>query len=156
MMSVQIEKINGFADDKAACGVFTKRITFEGGVVGTFVSTILVHGNEGEDNQTYLRDIFGISTGKLEESRGGLLEVLKDSGEACRLYIEQRSLDVSFVNALVYKNAFYVDRYKDRVRVWAFSSGKSMEVGFNLGSGPILPGQIFLTGTEQILSTFDT
>jgi len=153
---IQIEKINGLADDKAACGIFTKRITFEGGVVGTIVSTILVRGGEGEDFQTYLRDIFEISTQKLEDGNGKPLEVLKEAGEACRSYIEQRSLDVSFVNALVYKSAFYVGRYKSGVRVWVFAKHKSLELTFDYGSGLLAPSQIFLIGTEKFFSTFDT
>lgn len=155
-MPIQIEKINGLADEKAACGIFTKRITFEGGVVGTIVSTILVHGGEGEDSQTYLRDIFEISTQKLEEGNGKPLEVLKEAGEACRFYIEQRNLNVSFVNALVYKNAFYVGRYKDGVRVWVFAQNKSLELTFDYGSGLLKPSQIYLIGTEKFFSTFDT
>lgn len=155
-MPIQIEKINGLADEKAACGIFTKRITFEGGIVGTIVSTILVHGGEGEDSQTYLRDIFEISTQKLEDGGGKPLEVLKEAGEACRFYIEQRSLNVSFVNALVYKNAFYVGRYKDGVRVWVFAQQKSLELTFDYGSGLLTPSQIFLIGTEKFFSTFDT
>ncbi len=155
-MPIQIEKINGLADEKAACGIFTKRITFEGGVVGTIVSTILVHGGEGEDSQTYLRDIFEISTQKLEDGAGKPLEVLKEAGEACRLYIEQRNLNVSFVNALVYKNAFYVGRYKNGVRVWVFAQHKSLELTFDYGSGLLQASQIFLIGTEKFFSTFDT
>jgi hypothetical protein len=155
-MHIQIEKINGLADEKAACGIFTKRITFEGGVVGTIVSTILVHGGEGKDSQTYLRDIFEISTQKLEDGNGKPLEVLKEAGEACRFYIEQRNLNVSFVNALVYKNAFYVGRYKDGVHVWVFAQHKSLELTFDYGSGLLASSQIFLIGTEKFFSTFDT
>lgn len=155
-LPIQIEKINGLADEKAACGIFTKRITFEGGTVGTIVSTILVRGGEGEDSQTYLRDIFEISTKSLEEGIGGPLEILKEAGEACRSYIEQRNLDASFVNALIYKNAFYVGRYKDVVRVWVFVHQKSLELTFNYGSGLLQPSQVFLIGTEKFFSTFDT
>ncbi len=155
-ISVGIEKIHGQADSNAACGIFTKRITFEGGVVGTIVSTILVLGSEGDDNQTYLRDIFELSAEKLENGDGKPLEVLKEAGEACRSYIEQRNLNVSFVNALVYKNAFYFGRYKEDVRIWVFAGKNSSELKFEYGSGLLNPTQIFLIGTQKFFLTFDT
>jgi len=155
-ISVGIEKIHGSADSNAACGIFTKRITFEGGITGTIVSTILVLGGEVEDNQTYLRDIFEISAQKLENGNGKPLVVLKEAGEACRSYIEQRNLNVSFVNALVYKNAFYFGRYKESVRIWLFAGKDSLELKFEYGSGLLNPSQIFLIGTEKFFATFDT
>ncbi len=155
-ISVGIEKICGQADSNAACGVFTKRITFENGVVGTIVSTILVSGGDGDDKQTYLRDIFEISAQKLENGDGKPLTVLKEACESCKAYIEQRSLEVSFVNALIYKNAFYCGRYKENVHIWVFEGSNSSELKFEYGSGLLMPAQIFLIGTEKFFSTFDT
>src|SRR3989344_7451291 len=153
-LSLQIEKILGQASDNAACGVFTNRISLADGNMATIVSCISVKDEKASDLTIFIKDIFEIITKKAEGVEAGILEALKVSHDACRGYIETRNLDVSFVNALFYKGACYITRYKDRVKVWVYEPEKSEEIGFEYGSGPLKANQVYLVATEKFVDTF--
>lgn len=153
-VSLKIEKILGQAGDKSACGVFTNRISLADGSLAMIISCISVKDDAG-DLAIFIKDIFEIITKKVEGVESGILEALKVSHDACRQYIETRNLDVAFVNALFYKNACYITRYKDRVKVWVYEPEKSEEIGFEYGSGPLKANQIYLVATEKFVDTFN-
>ena len=154
---LQIEKITGIGQKNAACGVFVGRITLGDGTLGTLVSCILA---EGADNDAgdLLRDIFELSTKKLENSQGGSLKAVKVAHDACRQYAQdnQKNLKVSFVLAFFYESACYIARHADKIKIFVFEPPKSIEIKFEEGSGPLKPGQIYLIATEKFLPIFDS
>jgi len=155
-LSLQIEKITGLADEKSACSVFTKRITLADNTVGTFVSCVLISVNDGQDIQTLLKDIFEISSKKIEAIEAGLLEAIKSAGDACYDYVQGKEVEISFVHAFFYKEACYLDRRESKVKIFLYEFPKSEEVTFEYGSGLVKPGQIYLIATDSLLSIFDS
>ena len=154
-MSLQIEKISGQSGGGRACEVFTSRISLVDGNLATIVSCILVKDAKSSDLQIFVRDIFEIFTKKIEGAQGGILDALRLAGDACREYIKTRNLDASFVHVLFYKNACYIARYGNEVKVWVYEPEKSEEITFEYGSGLPAFGQIYLVATNKFVSTFD-
>lgn len=154
-MSLQIEKISGQSGGGRACGVFTNRISLADGNLAMIVSCILVKDAKGSDLQIFVRDIFEIFTKKIEGAQPGILDALRLAGDACREYIKTRNLDASFVQVLFYKNACYIARYGNEVKVWVYEPEKSEEITFEYGSGLLKFGQIYLVATNKFVSTFD-
>src|SRR3989339_509486 len=106
---LQIEKITGIGQKNAACGVFVGRITLGDGTLGTLVSCILAEGADN-DAADLLREIFELSTNKLENSQSGSLKAVKVASDACREYAkdEQKGLKVSFALAFFYESVCYI------------------------------------------------
>lgn len=154
-VSLQIEKISGQSSGGNVCGVFTNRISLADGRVVTIVSCILAKDTKGSDLQIFVRDIFEISTKKIEGAETGILDALRLAHDVCREYIETRNIDISFVHALFYKNACYIARYRDEVKAWVYEPEKSEEITFEYGSGLLRSGQIYLIATNKFVSTFD-
>ena len=154
-LSLKIEKITGQASETSACSVFTKKITLSDQTLGTVVSLVKIADGSG-DLATILRDIFELSTKKLEatDSDQGILAAVRMSGEAIREYVGE-GLKLNFVLAFFYKDVCYIAREGQEVKILVFDPPKQVEITFEHGSGPIKTGQIYLIATEKFLSLFD-
>lgn len=162
---LQIEKIAGVAAKNVACGVFLRRITLGDGTIGTLILSILAQGTDNSDE--LLRDIFELSTKKLETAQSASLSAVEIARDSSRGYILDRQatqssqadsqdmLEISFVLAFFYKDACYLTRYGTNIKIFVFEKDQSAEITFEQGSGPIRPGQLYLIATEKFLSLFD-
>ncbi|MEK7581663.1 MAG: hypothetical protein AAB512_05265 [Patescibacteria group bacterium] len=153
-LKIKVEKITGLANDKFSTAVFTKRVTLDG-TVGTFVSLIFTKQGEGT-RQNLGSDIFEVTAKKLEEDEGGVLEKLKKGRERALNLTSDAGVEISFANCLFYKNACYIVRFGDKVKIWVFRAPDGREIKFEDGSGHVVPGQLFLLASEKFFSSFDT
>lgn len=148
-----IQKIAGKSDDKAAVGVFNKRINLSDGTEGTFLSCFVVADSGVADSQVLLSDVFDLATKKIEESTAPL-EAVKAAAGACEDFGTRDEVKLSFAILLFWSEACYIGRGGDDVKVLVFP--KKTEIKFNFGSGPVKDGQIYLVATGKFLSIFDT
>lgn len=153
-LSLQIEKITGTASGDAASSVFSSRVSFADGSVGTLVSCILVLG-KSPDVGGIIKDIFDVALRKFEQAESGSLETLKSAVKFSRDSVLQGELDVSFVHALFYKNAVYIGKSGERVKIFVYEPPKSVELTFEFGSGPVKADQLYLLATEKFFASFD-
>lgn len=151
----QIEKIIGISDEDASCGVFTKKVTLFDKSVANVISVICIYKMLPKDAGEHLRQIFELTCERLEESEGSVLEILKNAREKSESYVQSLNIEVSFVNVAFYKNACYLVRLGDKVKVEVFEADKSHQLKIQDGSGPVRNKQIYIFGTEKFFSTFD-
>ena len=154
-VNLQIEKITGQANDAACCGVFSSRVSFGDGTIGTLVSCILVKGAGSSDGAKQVKEIFDLANKKLEGAQSGSLDILKRAGEISKEYTSSKNLDASFSLILFYKSASYIFRSGSKVKVWVYLGAGAQELSFENGSGHLKEGQIILIATEKFLSSFD-
>ncbi len=156
-LPLKIEKIAGNPSENSACGVFSKRITLVDGSIGTYVGCVLLKDGKDEDLSILLRDIFELSTNKLESAGlgDGILEAVELCGEATHDYLAPKNLQVSFTHTFFYKNVAYIGRRGDAIRVLVFEPPQEAEIKFESGSGPVRAGQLMLMATEKFLEKFD-
>lgn len=152
--TIQTEKITGHIGEENASGVFSARVSFEDGSVGTFVSCILVKGRNEEGLSAQVKDIFDIANKKLEGAGAGSLKVLQEAGEASKSLIETHNLKSSFAQVLFYKNASYFFRSGDKVKIFVYRGDEAQEISFEHGSGHIKDKQVFVLGTDKFFSNF--
>src|SRR3989344_1658615 len=154
-VNLQIEKITGQANDVACCGVFSSRVSFGDGSIGTLVSCILVKGAGSSDGAKQVKEIFDLANKKLEGAQTGSLDALVKAGEISKEYNSSKNLDASFSLILFYKSASYIFRSGSKVKVWVYFGASAQELSFENGSGHLKEGQIILIATEKFLSSFD-
>lgn len=156
-LPLKIEKIAGLSGDATACGVFSKRITLVDGTIGIIASCVLIKNGKDDDLTTLLKDIFELSTKKLESAGqgGGILDAVGLCGDATRDYLQSKHLEVSFAHTFFYKNVAYIAKFGNAVRIFVFAPPGEAEIKFERGSGPVKEGQIFLVATEKFLEKFD-
>jgi len=154
--SFKIEKITGAHGENSASGVFRRRLTFgDGERGGELVSCILIAGEAGGDLGVVLGDIFELAIKRLEDSGEDILESLQLALESGREYGAGKALEVSFIHCFFYKDACFVCRLGDKVSLLSFNRDKTGAINVQLGSGPIVDGQIFLVATRKFLDIFD-
>ncbi|OGE04414.1 hypothetical protein A3F45_00750 [Candidatus Curtissbacteria bacterium RIFCSPHIGHO2_12_FULL_41_17] len=156
-LPLKIEKIAGLSGDSTACGVFSKRITLVDGTIGIIASCVLIKNGKEDDLATLLKDIFELSTKKLESAGlgDGILDAVGLFGDATRDYLQSKHLEVSFAHTFFYKNVAYIAKFGNAVRIFVFAPPREAEIKFESGSGPVKEGQIFLVATEKFLEKFD-
>ena len=165
--SLKIENITGQASRDIACGVFNKKITLANGEQGTLVACVLIKNGQDVDIQILLKDIFELSSKKLEDAQDRILESVESARDACRQHLPERQTSepqasqdlqkpqVSFALLFFYKDVCYIARHDQNFKIFVFEPPKSLEITFEEGSGPIKIGQIYLISTEKFLSIFD-
>lgn len=153
---MKVEKITGTAGESGAVSVFNKNIAVGDGAMGTLVGCVLLKSEDGGDVAAIGRDIFELSTAKLEGAKGSLLEAVKGISAATLNLVSGSKLQADFVYTLFYKNVCYIGRHGEGVKLLVFEPPKSTEITFESGSGPVAPGQVYLLATEKFLSFFDT
>lgn len=154
-LNFQIEKIAGLASESTECGVVNKKIILQSGEIGNLVCCILVRGAEDSQSQIIIRDIFEIAERKLDGSDGPILDLLKSFLTNSRSYLDGQGAEVSFVSAFFYKEACYVVRLGEDVKLLVYSGSNKAEITFETGSGPVKAGQTYLIATDNFLSLFD-
>lgn len=152
---LQIEKITGTGSKNVSSGIFVARIPIEDGALGNLVSCILVNDPGGQDAQVTARDIFEIATKKLEGARGGALECLLAAKDGAIDYLKAQGAVASFVHLTFYKSAAYIARQGNNVKIFVARGGKSGEITFDHGSGPVEAGQLYLVATDEFVKSFD-
>ncbi|MCR4324726.1 MAG: hypothetical protein NUV69_03485 [Candidatus Curtissbacteria bacterium] len=152
--SIHVEKVTGLPGEGVACRVFTTKVSIAD-FVGTVVSCIYVVGKEAESSEV-LSDVFDLSVKKLEEGEDGVLSALKQTSANVRSYLAGKDLELHFATVVFYQGAAYICRFGESVKVFVFSPPKSSELTFEVGSGRVGSGQIYLLATEAFLSLFDT
>ena len=155
-LRLQIEKITGLPSERRACGVFVGRVTLGDSADGTIVTCILIEDGKTEDLTTYQNDLFEIVSKKLEGVGSGILEVLRLCLANCQDYIAGKGIEVSFAILVFAKGACYIGRSGRAIAILVFKQGAFSEIKFEFGSGPTIPGQIYLVATDSLLSFFDT
>src|SRR3989338_7675575 len=154
-VNLQIEKITGQANDAACCGVFSSRVSFGDGTIGTLVSCILVKNAGSEGGAEQVKEIFDLANKKLEGAQTGSLDILVKAGEISKEYNSSKNLDASFSLILFYKSVSYIFRSGSKVKVWVYLRASAQELSFENGSGHLKEDQIILIATEKFLSSFD-
>ena len=152
--NLRIEKVTGKSEPGKVCYIFSNRVSLADSSVGTMVACILAEGDEvGADIGKTISEIF---IKKLESADGGYLEHLENALEDVKRFAGESSIDISLVNAFFLENVCYITKFSGGVKIFAFDPPKSMEIDFEAGSGPIMPGQIYVIATDAFLKTFDT
>lgn len=154
-LTFQIEKIAGQAREDAECAVFNKKIILADGQVGNLVCCLLVRNSAAAQAQVVTCGIFEIAQRKLDDAEGPLLEVLKSVLDSARAYLDSQEAVVSFIIVLFYKNACYVVRLGEEVRLVLFSGSEKAQIDFESGSGPVAEGQTYLAATDKFLEHFE-
>ena len=146
---LQIEKLTGVATGEIASSVFSARITLLDGSLASLASCIFV-GNAGSgDAQNLARDIFEITSKKLEGAQGPLLEDLASARETVGSHIKSQEADASFVHIVFWRQAAYIVRHGKAVKVYISKGSAAGEISFESGSGPAENGQIYLAATDE-------
>ena len=152
-MSLHIEKITGKPAGDVACGTFSKKVALADSSEGTLASCIFIKAGDGADLGEATGDIFEIALKKLEMADGGVLAALSAAAKLAQNFRE--GLEVNLVHVLFARDVCYIVRTGDKVKLLVFDPPKSVEIKFESGSGPVLPGQIYLLATEAFLAIFD-
>lgn len=154
-INLLVEKIAGAPRGNYYCAVFNKKVNLVSGDLGTLAGCILARGDDGEAIAAASRDVFDLFPKKLEISEEGILEILESAREAASKYLAGQDYQISFVFAFFFKDACYIVRFGDLVKVSVFDPPKSSEITFEAGSGPVAGGQLHLIATEKFLENFD-
>lgn len=158
-MNFKVEKVSGAFGEKYACGVFSKHLNISEEISGVFASCVLL-GGDGlssiENVNTYLQEAFENDSKKLVEGGEDILRKIGEVRDSARERLVQMSIDAEFVIAFFYKDAVYIARAGNKVKVTVFRPPKSFNVEFELGSGRLVSGDLVLIGTEKFSETFDT
>lgn len=150
-----IEKIAGTPTANYSCAVFNKKVNLPSGDLGTLAGCILAQGDDSEAIAIASRDVFDLFPKKLEISEEGILETLESAKEAAIKYLAGQDYQISFVFAFFFKEACFIVRLGDLVKVLVFDPPKSDEITFEGGSGPARVGQLYLIATARFLENFD-
>lgn len=154
-LTIQVEKIAGQAREGAECGVINKKITLADGEIGHLVCCLLVNDSRDSKRQETIRDILEITERRLEGAEGSILVVLKDILDASGRYLEEQTVQASFLLTFFYKNVCYVARRGEKVGLVIYENTKKSEIKFETGSGPVAAGQTYLIATSKFLELFD-
>ena len=152
---LKIEKISGLPEEDSACGIFSKRIALADGRLGIMTVCILINDGENSDLQTILKDIFELSTKKMEGSSNGILDAVKLAAGAAKDYLADQNLDINFAFAFFYKDICYFAKFGQKVKILVFDQAEKVEITYHDGSGPVKKGQIYLLATDEFLSIID-
>src|SRR3990167_9127918 len=157
-LPLKIEKISGEPKEGRACGVFTKRVTLaDEEDLATIVACIQISGlpdSSGDSGQS-LSDVFEVLASKIENVHDSILAAVKFSREAALSFAAQNNISLNFGLVLFFKDVCYVVRAGEEVKILVFAPGKSGELSFESGSGPVAGGQIYLLATKAFLDFFE-
>ena len=154
-LTFQIEKTAGLAREDAECGVINKKIVLADGEVGHLICCLLVYDSEPSKRQDSVRDIIELAERNLEGAEGSVLDVLKETLEGLKKYLEEQGVQASFLITFFYKNVCYIARHGDRVKLMVYENSSKSEIDIEAGSGPVAPGQTYLIATGKFLELFD-
>lgn len=161
-LPVFVQKISGSAGDNIASNVFVGKANIFGhdeiANVVFCISCEVNNPSAGEENQDLKKLVGGVYEyflGKLEGSQDSTFDALKNASLATEDYCKTSDIAASFGVLLFAKNACYVFRTSDTVKVFVFQSGRQVELAIKEGSGQVKSGQIYILGTEEFFKIFD-
>src|SRR3989344_1615388 len=155
---LNIQKVSGAPSKDCVCQVFTQRVILADSQVATLVSVFFVRTGNHEDLGKLLSEVFELSIQKIEEGNmdEGVLSILSNAALKVVQFLEQEKVEASFLHSLFYKDALYIARHGESVKLMVFEPEGSQEIKFQEGSGRVKDNQLFLAATEKFLSIFDT
>src|SRR3990167_1225405 len=155
---LDIQKVSGAPKPDCVCQVFTHRLTLADSQVATLVSVFFVKTENHEDLPKLLAEVFELSIQKIEEGNidEGVFSILSNAALKAAQFLKQEKVETSFLHTLFYKDAIYIARHGERVKLLVFEPAGSQEIKFQEGSGRVKDSQLFLISTEKFLSIFDT
>ena len=155
---LDIQKVSGAPKPDCVCQVFVNRLILADSQVATLVSVFLVKTENHQDLPKLLSEVFELSIQKIEEGAiaEGVLAILSNSALKVVQFLEQEKVKASFAHTLFYKDAVYIARHGEGVKLLVFEPESSHEIKFQKGSGRVKDKQLFLIATEKFLSIFDT
>ena len=155
---LDIQKVSGAPKSDCVCQVFTSRLILADSQVATLVSVFLVKTENVKDLPKLISEVFELSIQKIEEGAitEGMLVILSNAALKVVQFLEQEKVKASFAHALFYKDAVYIARHGEGVKLLVFEPESSQEIKFQKGSGRVKNNQLFLIATERFLSIFDT
>src|SRR3989344_5171324 len=158
MRKLDIQKVSGAPKPDCVCQVFVNRLILADSQIATLVSVFLVKTDNHEDLQKLLSEVFELSIQKIEEGNinEGALAILSNAALKVTQFLEQENVKASFAHILFYKDAVYIARRGESVKLLVFEPESSQEIKFQEGSGRVKESQLFLIATEKFLSIFDT
>src|SRR3990167_148597 len=158
MRKLEIQKVSGAPRPDCVCQVFVNRLILADSQVATLVSVFFVKTENRQDLQKLLSEVFELSVQKIEEGNldEGILAILSNAALKVTQFLEQEKVEASFAHALFYKEAVYIARHGESVRLLVFEVESSQEIKFQTASGRVKDSQLFLIATEKFLSIFDT
>src|SRR3989344_454365 len=157
-LKLNIQKVSGAPSASCVCQVFTHRLILADSQVATLVSVFLVKTENHQDLPKLLSEVFELSIQKIEEGAiaEGVLAILSNSALKVVQFLEQEKVKASFAHTLFYKDAVYIARHGEGVKLLVFEPESLQEIKFQKGSGRVKDNQLFLIATEKFLSIFDT
>src|SRR3989344_6002249 len=155
---LDIQKVSGAPRPECVCQVFVNRLILADSQVATLVSVFLVKTDDHQDLQKLLSEVFELSIQKIEEGNldEGMLAILSNASLKVTQFLKQENVKASFAHTLFYKDAVYIARHGEGVKLLVFEPESSQEIKFQEGSGRVKESQLFLIATEKFLSIFDT
>ena len=155
---LDIQKVSGAPRPDCVCQVFVNRLILADSQVATLVSVFLVKTENRKDLQKLLSEVFELSIQKIEEGNldEGMLAILSNASLKVTQFLKQENVKASFAHTLFYKDAVYIARHGEGVKLLVFEPESSQEIKFQEGSGRVKESQLFLIATEKFLSIFDT
>jgi len=158
MRKLEIQKVSGAPRPDCVCQVFVNRLILADSQVATLVSVFFVKTENRQDLQKLLSEVFELSVQKIEEGNldEGILAILSNAALKVTQFLEQEKVKASFTHTLFYKDAVYIARHGESVKLLVFEPESSQEIKFQEGSGRVKDVQLFLIATEKFLSIFDT
>src|SRR3989344_5161020 len=155
---LDIQKVSGAPRPDCVCQVFVNRLILADSQIATWVSVFLVKTENRKDLQKLLSEVFELSIQKIEEGAidEGVLAILSNAALKVTQFLELEKVKASFAHTLFYKDAVYIVRHGEGVKLLVFEPESSQEIKFQEGSGRIKDSQLFLIATEKFLSIFDT
>src|SRR3990167_5117831 len=153
-----IQKVSGAPKADCVCQVFTHRLILADSQVATLVSVFFVKTDNHQDLPKLISEVFELSIQKIEDGAitEGMLAILSNAALKVVQFLEQEKVKASFAHTLFYKDAVYIARHGEGVKLLVFEPESSQEIKFQKGSGRVKDMQLFLIATEKFLSIFDT
>ena len=119
---LDIQKVSGAPKPDCICQVFTHRLILADSQVATLVSVFFVKTENHQDLQKLLSEVFELSIQKIEEGAidEGLLVILSNAVLKVTQFLEHEKVKTSFLATLFYKDAIYIARHADGVKLIVF------------------------------------
>src|SRR3990167_233963 len=157
-LKLNIQKVSGAPSASCVCQVFTHRLILADSQVATLVSVFFVKTDNHQDLPKLISEVFELSIQKIEDGAitEGMLAILSNAALKVVQFLEQEKVKASFAHTLFYKDAVYIARHGEGVKLLVFEPESSQEIKFQKGSGRVKDMQLFLIATEKFLSIFDT
>src|SRR3972149_12302877 len=124
---LDIQKVSGAPKPDCICQFFTHRLILADSQVATLVSVFFVRTENHQDLQKLLSEVFELSISKIEEGNmnEGALSILSNAALKVAQFLGQEKVEASFLHTLFYKDAVYIARHGNSVKLVVFEPKSS-------------------------------